>query len=108
MAAVNKHTHWQAWQRAGTAATIAETSRPEWGRKMRRIKGARHAHQTIRASGRVPGEEARKARREKAAKRRLANAPRRYDWLGVPIETHCCRDDSEIVYAAINERLRGI
>ena len=31
------------------------------GRKLRRIKGARHAHATIRASGRVCGQEARAA-----------------------------------------------
>ena len=68
MAAVSKHTHWKAWQRAGTEATIAETSTPEWGRWMRRVKGARHAHATIRASGRIPGAE---ARRELAHKRKI-------------------------------------
>jgi hypothetical protein len=31
------------------------------GSRMRRIKGARHAHAVIRASGRVPGDEGRAA-----------------------------------------------
>ena len=44
------------------------------GRRMRRIKGARHAHRTIRAAGRVPGEEARAVRKVKAARRRQEKA----------------------------------
>jgi hypothetical protein len=44
------------------------------GSRMRRIKGARHAHKTIRASGHVPGEEARAARKVKAARRREEKA----------------------------------
>lgn len=31
----------------------------KWGARMRRVRGARSAHRSIRASGRVPGEEAR-------------------------------------------------
>jgi hypothetical protein len=44
------------------------------GSRMRRIKGARHAHKTIRASGHVPGEEARAARKVNAARRREKKA----------------------------------
>ena len=43
----------------------------EKAQKMRRQKGAKHAHATIRASGRVPGEEARRAY--------LANVRRRHE-----------------------------
>jgi len=56
----------------------------EFFAKMRRQKGAKHAHATIRASGRVPGEEARRAylanvrrRHEAQAKeKRVGTAPR--------------------------------
>jgi len=44
------------------------------GARMRRIKGARHAHRTIRASGRVPGQEARAARKVNAARQREEKA----------------------------------
>ncbi len=46
----------------------------EWGRYMRRVKGARHAHRAIRASGRKPCEEACLAA---AARRRAARAERK-------------------------------
>ena len=44
------------------------------GRRMLRQKGARHAHAAIRASGRVPGQEARAARKVNAARRREEKA----------------------------------
>ena len=43
----------------------------ETGAKARRQKGARHAHASIKAQGRVPGAEARPARVENARRRRL-------------------------------------
>jgi hypothetical protein len=46
------------------------------GSRMRRIKGARHAHAMIIASGRVPGEEARATRKANAARRRQEKAER--------------------------------
>jgi len=56
-----------------TAAGIAACkAKGLLGNKMRRIKGARHAHATIRASGRVPGQEARAAQARYRAERKAA------------------------------------
>jgi hypothetical protein len=50
------------------------------GRKMRRQKGARAAHRSIRKQGRVPGEEARAAlHRQRMARRNLAEFLSHYD-----------------------------
>jgi len=48
------------------------------GSRMRRIKGARHAHKTIRASGRVPGQEARAALAVKRERERILGQQWRY------------------------------
>jgi hypothetical protein len=55
----------------------------EDGARLRRIKGARHAHAVIRASGRVPGEEARaKVAENRALRKRREQLQAMYatDW----------------------------
>lgn len=42
-------------------ATVRERMTSEEGSRMRRIKGARHAHAAIRTQGRTPGDEGRAA-----------------------------------------------
>ena len=54
---------------ASLRARMADGS---FARKMNRAKGARHGHATIRASGRVCGEEARAARKANCEARRAA------------------------------------
>ncbi len=52
---------------------------------MRRVKGARHAHETIRASGRVPGEEARaELARLRAERKRHADERDQAAGMGSP------------------------
>ena len=46
----------------GKFRALAQNFDSARGKLLRRIKGARAAHAAIRASGRVPGEEARRAR----------------------------------------------
>ena len=53
-------------------------SNPAVARKMLRIKGARHGHATIRASGRVPGQEARAALAAKRAREKAIGQAWRY------------------------------
>jgi hypothetical protein len=53
-------------------------SDPSVGYKMLKAKGARHAHVTIRASGRVPGQEARAALAAKRAREKAAGQAWRY------------------------------
>jgi hypothetical protein len=50
----------RAWQSAGVkAARDAGLHTSEHGAYLRRVKGSKRANATIRASGRVPGQEAR-------------------------------------------------
>lgn len=56
----------------------ARFSDPAIGRKYRRIKGARRGHATIRASGRVPGQEARAALAAKRAREKATGQAWRY------------------------------
>jgi hypothetical protein len=60
------------WRMHLAAARTSRLTRsnPAWGKYMRRAKGAKHANETIRAQGRVPGEEARRERKRRAAARR--------------------------------------
>lgn len=69
MANQGKHAriagYWSGRKRVGDSA---------WGRHMRRVKGAKHANEAIRASGRVPGEEGRRVIAAKRA-RKVSGSP---------------------------------
>ena len=64
----NPNVLWPDGKRARYAAIRNRMAGGYEGSRMRRIKGARHAHAVMRASGRVPGEEARAARKANAAR----------------------------------------
>ena len=61
---------------ASRLARHPEILTPEWGLKMGRIKGARHAHAVMRGEGRTPGAEGRakiaENRKLRAEEKRLA------------------------------------
>jgi hypothetical protein len=68
---------WPANKRARHLAIPARMVDGSEGRRMRRIKGALHAHDSMRSEGRIPGDEGRaviEANRA-ARKRVLAPAP---------------------------------